>query len=141
MEWAIQYCHDRGLRKTRARDALLAVLARSNPITWGTLSETPPLNELCNPSTVFRLLVKLEEIGLVRRITVRERPPFFTMIRPGDQHNDYVVCTGCASVQRLEITCPGSQLERQLEEEFGFRGLHHEFVFYGLCRSCHQRSS
>jgi len=136
LAWAFQYCHDKGVRKTRARDALLEVLLTSGPVTWRGLSESSPLKELCNPSTVFRLLVRLEEIGLIRRITVREKPPFFTLALPGEQHNDYVVCTECATIQGLHIMCPGSRLEKQLEEELGFRGLHHEFAFYGVCKDC-----
>lgn len=138
LAWAAQYCHDKGLRKTQARDALLSFLVQSeNPVTWGTLSEAPELKEICNPSTVFRLLVKLEQIGLVRRITVREQPPFFTIGMPGE-HNDYVVCTECASIQNLHVACPGSRLEKQLKEELGFSGLHHEFAFYGVCRGCQE---
>ncbi len=134
--WASQYCQDHGLRKTQARDAILSYLVNAGiPVTWRTLSESDELKDLCNPSTVFRLLVKLEQIGLVRRITVREQSPFFTIGMPGE-HNDYVVCTECASIQNLHIACPGSRLEKQLEEQLGFRGLHHEFAFYGTCQSC-----
>jgi Fe2+ or Zn2+ uptake regulation protein len=80
LAWATQYCQDRGLRKTQARDALLAFLVDSAvPVTWRTLSEDSHLGELCNRSTIYRLLVKLEQIGLVRRITVREKSPFFTI--------------------------------------------------------------
>ncbi|HWL52885.1 MAG TPA: transcriptional repressor [Chthoniobacteraceae bacterium] len=136
LAWAFQFCHDKGVRKTRARDALIHCLLELGPISWRGLSESSPLSEICNPSTVFRLLVRLEEIGLVRRITVRGKPPFFTIGLPGDQHNDYVVCTECASIQNLHILCPGNRLEKQLEEEFGFRGVHHEFVFYGTCKAC-----
>ncbi|MEI6352033.1 MAG: transcriptional repressor [Verrucomicrobiota bacterium] len=141
LAWASQYCHDRGLRKTQARDALLKLLVESEaPVNWRTLSETPVLKELCDPSTVYRLLVKLEQIGLVRRITVREQPPFFTIGVPGE-HNDYVVCTECSSIRSLHFECPGSRLSKQIEERLGFRGLHHEFAFYGICRECQQASS
>lgn len=124
------------MRKTKARDALITHMLDSGPVSWRSLSESSPLSEMCNPSTVFRLLVRLEEIGLIRRITVRGKPPFFTIALPGNQHNDYVVCTECASIQNLNILCPGNRLERQLEEELGFRGLHHEFAFYGICKEC-----
>ncbi len=136
LAWAHQLCHDKGIRKTRARDALLDQLSQGGPQSWKALSEAEALKELCNPSTVFRLLVRLEEAGLVRRITVREKPPFFALEAPGEHHHDYVICTSCASIQSLHILCPGSRLEKQLEEELGFRGLHHEFSFYGLCKAC-----
>ena len=136
LAWASQYCQDKGLRKTQARDALLSFFVESEaPVTWRTLSESPTLRDICNPSTVFRLLVKLEQIGLVRRITVREQSPFFTIGMPGE-HNDYVVCTKCATIQNLHIACPGSRLEKQLEEQLGFSDLHHEFAFYGVCKEC-----
>lgn len=138
LAWASQFCHDKGLRKTQARDALLTLLVDSEyPINWRSLSETPSLKQICDPSTVFRLLVKLEEIGLVRRITVREHAPFFTIGMPGE-HNDYVVCTECSAIRSLHIECPGSRLEKQVEERLGFRGLRHEFAFYGICKECQQ---
>jgi len=120
---------------------MLEYLLQSGPATWRTLSEESPLKDLCDPSTVFRLLVKLEEIGLIRRITIREKPPFFSIALPGEHHNDYVVCTECASIQDIHILCPGTRLERQLEEELGFRQLRHEFAFYGVCKECLPKSS
>jgi len=141
LAWASQFCHDKGLRKTQARDALVAFLVESGtPVTWRTLSESPALKELCDRSTVYRLLVKLEQIGLVRRITVREQSPFFTIGMPGE-HNDFVVCTECATIKSLHIECPGSRLEKQLEERLGFQGLHHEFAFYGICKECQRTGS
>lgn len=116
---------------------MLEYLLHSGPATWRGLSESEELKQICNPSTVFRLLTRLEEIGLIRRITIREKPPFFAIALPGEHQNDYVVCTECASIQDIHILCPGSQLEKQLEEELGFRRLRHEFAFYGICKECH----
>lgn len=132
---------DKGVRKTRARDALLECMLESGPATWRSLSESDQLKDICNPSTVFRLLIKLEEIGLIRRITLRDKAPFFKLGIPGEQHNDYVVCTECATIQDLHILCPGSRLEKQLEEELGFRELHHEFAFYGVCKECYSEKA
>jgi len=139
LAWATQYCQDRGLRKTQARDALLTFLVESPvPVTWRTMSESSELSEVCNRSTIYRLLIKFEQIGLVRRITVREQSPFFTIAVPGE-HNDYVVCTECATIQSLHIACPGSRLEKQLQEQLGFSDMHHEFAFYGICKECQRQ--
>jgi Fe2+ or Zn2+ uptake regulation protein len=57
------------------------------------------------------------------------------MIEEG-HHDDYLVCTKCGRIQRLDISCPVEALERDIEKTSGFTKLYHELEFYGLCPKC-----
>lgn len=127
----------RGLRRTRALDLLIREMAaRDKPVTIGELTRTPSLREQCDPATVYRLLMKLEEHGMVRRMGLRERAMYFILIRPG-HHRDYLVCTGCGSIEEVDRNCPVRSLERKLEKASGFRHIYHELEFFGVCPACH----
>ena len=56
----------RGLRRTRALDLLIREMAaRDKPVTIAELTQARSLREQCDPATVYRLLMKLEEHGMV----------------------------------------------------------------------------
>ena len=62
----------RGLRRTPALELLVAEMARhGRPMTIAELCATPSLSGQCDPATIYRLLMKLEEHGVVRRLHVR----------------------------------------------------------------------
>ncbi len=127
----------RGLRRTRALDLLIrAMVARDKPVTIAELTSTPALREQCDPATVYRLLMKLEEHGMVRQIGLHERAMYFILIRPG-HHHDYLVCTVCGSIAEVDMDCPVRALERKLESASGYRHVYHELEFFGVCPACH----
>ena len=127
----------RGLRRTRTLDLLIREMAgRDKPATIAELTRTPALREQCDPATVYRLLMKLEEHGMVRRMGLHERATYFILIRPG-HHLDYLVCTGCGIIAEVDMDCPARTLERKLEKASGFRHVYHELEFFGICPSCH----
>jgi Fur family ferric uptake transcriptional regulator len=127
----------RGLRRTRALDLLLREMAgREMPVTIAELTRAPGLREQCDPATIYRLLMKLEEHGMVRQIGLHERAMFFTLVKPG-HHHDYLICTGCGSIAEVDMACPVRNLERKLEKSSGFRHVYHELEFYGICPGCH----
>jgi Fur family ferric uptake transcriptional regulator len=127
----------RGLRRTRALDLLIREMAgRDKPVTIGELSQAKSLKENCDPATVYRLLIKLEEHGMVRRLGLHDRATYFTLVTPG-HHHDYLVCTGCGKIEEVDMDCPVGSLERKLEKASGFRHMYHELEFFGICPGCH----
>jgi Fe2+ or Zn2+ uptake regulation protein len=128
----------RGMRRTRALDLLIREMAkRDRPVTIAELTRTDALRSQCDPATVYRLLVKLEQLGLVRQLGLHERAMYFTLVRPG-HHRDYLICTGCGSITDVDMDCPVRNLERKLEKSSGFRHVYHELEFYGICPACHK---
>lgn len=128
---------ERGLRRTKALDLLIREMAsRETPVTIAELTQAPDLREKCDPATIYRLLMKLEEHGMVRQLGLHERAMYFTLVRPG-HHHDYLICTGCGSIEEVDMECPVRSLEQKLEKSSGFHHVYHELEFFGICPGCH----
>ncbi len=125
-----------GLRRTKALEALLSCLSEHNrPMTLAELSSCGHLAEQCDKATVFRLLQRLSDKGMVRRLGLHERAAYFTLLIPGI-HRDYLICTECGSIEAIDAPCPVHQLEEEIRQETGFKNLYHELEFFGICPSC-----
>jgi len=108
-----------GLRRTKALKALLNCLEKAErPMTLG-----------------FRLLQRLSEKGMVRRLGLHERAAYFTLLIPGI-HQDYLICTDCGSINTVKSPCPVHQLEEEIRQKTGFTNLYHELEFFGTCPKC-----
>jgi Fur family ferric uptake transcriptional regulator len=128
-------CRAAGLRRTQLLERVLAVLqAREEPVNIGDLRQARGIRGACDPATLYRLLQRLETIGLVRRIGLHERAAHFALHRA--HHHDYVVCRECGDVAALPMACPVEKLEREVGRRTGFREVYHELQFYGVCPQC-----
>lgn len=128
-------CRAAGLRRTQLlRHVLRVLVERQQPVNTRQLLNTRGIAGACNPATLYRLLQRLEEKGLVRRIGLHERAAHYTL--PHDHHHDYVVCGTCGEVEVLAMKCPVEQLERQIGRRTGFKKIYHELLFYGVCPQC-----
>ncbi|MDB2430041.1 MAG: transcriptional repressor [Akkermansiaceae bacterium] len=132
----LQQARDSGLRRTKALEALFTCLAEHNrPMTLAELSSCGHLSSKCDKATVFRLLQRLCEKGMARRLGLHERAAYFTLLLPGI-HRDYLICTDCGSIDPVDAPCPVHQLEEEIREETGFTELYHELEFFGRCPKC-----
>ncbi len=133
---AIDRCRELGLRRTRALEELLATLVESaRPMTLAELSASPRLADQCDKATVYRLLQRLTENGIIRRLGLHERAAYFTLLQPG-KHSDYLICTGCGKIESIKAPCPVHDLEDEIREKTGYQGLYHELEFFGTCPEC-----
>ena len=134
LRWAVDECRSRGLRRTKAMEEVLRHLIEGDkPLTLSDLATA--LKDQCDKATVYRLLIRLEEKGIIRRLGLHERSAYFTMRYP-DRHHDYLICTECGSIDSLNISCPVEELEREISETSGFQKLYHELEFFGICPGC-----
>lgn len=132
----ISRCRAEGLRRTKALEGLLATLLEtSRPMTLAELAESPRLANQCDKATVFRLLQRLAEKGVVRRLGLHERAGYFALLIPG-QHRDYLICTGCGNIEPINAPCPVHELEKEIQFTSGYKDLYHELEFYGTCPAC-----
>ena len=133
---SLQRCREAGLRKTRALEDLLATLIDENrPMMLTELADSPRLASKCDKATIYRLLHRLTERGLVRRLGLHERAAHFTLVIPGE-HRDYLICTDCGSIETIDAQCPVHALEEEIREKSGFQNLYHELEFFGICPQC-----
>lgn len=132
----IARCRKAGLRRTKALEELATTLLESDrPMTLSELAASSRLSEQCDKATVFRLLQRLSEHGIVRRLGLHERAAYFTLLVPG-KHSDYLICTSCGSIEAIQAPCPVHQLEDEIREKTGYLNLYHELEFFGVCPQC-----
>jgi len=111
------------------------LITSDSPMTLADLSEHENLTELCDRATVFRLLQKLSNKGVVRRLGLHERAAYFTLLIPG-RHQDFLICTDCGDIQPINAPCPVHQLEKEIAAKTGYTNLYHELEFFGTCLAC-----
>jgi len=133
---AVERCRGVGLRRTWALEELLKLLiGAQRPLTLATLADSAALKDRCDKATVFRLLIRLEKNGILRRLGLHDRSAYYTINLPG-KHNDYLICTECGVIETLDIACPVEKLEVQISQDSGFKKLYHELEFFGVCPQC-----
>jgi Fe2+ or Zn2+ uptake regulation protein len=132
----LERARERGLRMTAAlEDVLRMLIEAAKPLTLADIADSKHLSSKADRATVYRLLTKLEKLAIIRRLGLHDRAAYYTMIFPGE-HNDYLVCTECGSIDRLEIDCPVEELEAEIARRSRFTQIYHELMFFGRCPKC-----
>jgi Fe2+ or Zn2+ uptake regulation protein len=135
IEDLLKQCSEAGLRRTAALEACLRVLATADqPLTLQQIAASAEFGVSCDPATIYRLVSRLEERRIVRRIGFHSRAAHYCLRE--SSHQDYLICRDCGSVEVLDIACPVEHLEKQIAEESGFSDLEHELEFFGRCGTC-----
>ena len=136
LDTLISRCRAEGLRRTQALENLLETLLESDrPMTLAELCDSTRLANQCDKATVFRLLQRLADKGILRRLGQHERAAYFALLLPG-QHRDYLICTDCGSIEPIKAPCPVHELEKEIQFTTGYRNLYHELEFFGTCPAC-----
>lgn len=124
-----------GFRRTDALvDLLRAMMLRHLPFTLAQLSELPALRDR-DQATIYRLVTKLKEVGKVRQLNLAGRVSHFQLVVPG-HHHDYLLCESCGTVTEVPLACTLAKVEQQIMADFGWKSLHHELEFFGVCPAC-----
>jgi Fe2+ or Zn2+ uptake regulation protein len=133
---AVERARSAGLRRTKALEDVLSILIHAcQPVTLGDVADSGQLDSGADKATVYRLLMKLEERGLIRRLGLHDRSAYYTLVLP-DEHNDYLICRDCGRIEKLDISCPVQALEKQIGRKSGFKNIYHELEFFGQCPDC-----
>jgi len=133
-KWALACLKKNKARFTHPRQLILrALAARKLPVSLDVLGKE--LRDQCNLTTVYRTMHCLQEMGVVRQVRLTMHFTSFVLAAPGE-HCDYLVCNQCGMVSDLPEAQPILELEKQIAVRSGFRALHHEAEFYGICPDC-----
>lgn len=123
-----------GRRITVARRSLAdALVAANGHVTAEELiaqlqAEHPDLAS----STVYRLLVDLEELGLVVHVHLGHGPAAYHLAEATHVH---LVCDRCGAITELPRPMVDA-MAAQLRADFGFQAAFHHFSISGTCREC-----
>lgn len=123
-----------GMRRTRLLEDVLRDLARRDrPVSISQIEES--IGPVCDTATLYRMVERLVEAGVLRRIGLQERARYYELVVAG-QHHDYLICTGCGAIGDTNLACPVDSLEKELAQRTGYVGLQHDLVFFGRCPEC-----
>jgi len=133
-------CRKAGLRKTFLLTRVLRFLLEQNqPVNVQAILNAPEVDRTCDVATAYRLLGRLEEHGLIRRIGMHERSAHFILNLPG-MHRDFLICTDCGKVDVIQLPCPVKEMESEVSKQSGYGSVYHELQFFGKCPGCSEKS-
>jgi Fur family ferric uptake transcriptional regulator len=127
--------HARGLRWTPQRQVLVEVLGRvDGHVTGADLVERcRSVDPSTTPSTVYRTLDVLEELGIVRHAHGADGREEFHVLPEAD--HGHLHCLGCGATWEIG-EAEARSLVAGLERDRGFRVELSHLSVAGLCRSC-----
>ena len=127
--------HERGLRWTPQRRLLVDVLAQTDGHITGAepVERCRAADPLTTPSTVYRTLDVLEEIGLIRHAHGLDGREEFH-VRPAREHG-HLHCTVCERAWEIDADEVGG-LVMDMEASRGFRVELGHLSVVGTCREC-----
>ena len=124
-----------GMRRSDALEDLLnAMLTHHRPFLLSELAEMPGLADR-DQATVYRLVMKLKELGFVRQLSLGEKGNFF-QLKLENHHHDYLICRDCGTLTEVPFACVLKEVEDKLSKKFGWRDLSHSLAFQGTCPDC-----
>lgn len=122
-------------RNTVPRKLIITTLMQSTtPLTTSELcSKVQSADSSINTTTVYRVLQKLQEVGLVHT----HANGGVSMCTLADQAGHHVLlqCNKCGTVQECSDTTICKQ-EAQIAKKYGFTHLQHVTELVGLCARC-----
>jgi Fur family ferric uptake transcriptional regulator len=130
-----QRLHDRGLRWTPQRRALIDVLATTDGHVTGAelVERCRQVDPATIPSTVYRTLDVLEEIGLIRHSHAPDGREEFHVL-PRAEHG-HLACRACRATWEIPAS-EAADLVAGLERRHGFRVDVGHLSITGLCAGC-----
>ena len=115
------------LSATRRR-VLETLFAADGPITAETIAGAS-----LEPSSVYRALEYLEQIGVVRHVHIGHGPGLYALTLP--QEHEYLVCERCHRLRAVESERL-DPVRDQIRERFGYEARFDHFPIVGLCPQC-----
>lgn len=130
-----------GGRMTMGRTQLIEILSEADrPVGFGDLLEQIRNRVSTDRATLYRNLLFLESIGMVRRVMFYDGGLRWEW-QDIDNHHHHAVCVSCRRIE--EIRFPES-MERTIESvgrKKKFRITSHSLELFGLCKACTCKNS
>ncbi len=133
-----QALHDQGLKLTRARLAVLQVLAATSAHlkVAEVHRRARQIDGRVGLASVYRTMELLARLRLVKDVHVEHRHRHYARIR--GHHGHHLVCNGCGLVVEFS-DCQLERLTRALARRTKFRIEGHCMEFFGQCRDCRRQ--
>jgi Fur family transcriptional regulator, ferric uptake regulator len=128
---------ERGYRITPQREAILHEVLRSRghitpqDVTRRVQRRMPAIN----PSTVYRTLSMLEDVGVVRHSHLERGAEYH---RADEVEHVHLTCSRCGAEDDLSMA-EAESLKRLIQDHRGFQPDLTHFAISGLCASCRRK--
>ncbi len=131
-----QLLKDKGLKSTKGRLEILKFISNQNkPIDVNQIYQGLVAKGLkLDPVTIYRALNKLNEVGLVKQVNLREGKLRYEI--EGDHHH-HLVCKKCKKIEEIY----GEWLQKAEElisKKYQFTAVEHALEFFGVCKTCQE---
>ncbi len=122
----------RGMRVSTARRQVLAELyTAEGPVSAEALAERLPGSDL---ASVYRNLVVLEEVGLVRHVHLGHGPGRYALAGAA---TEFVTCDRCGAHEAFDARRIDAARDL-IERELGYRPHFTHFPIVGVCTACQE---
>jgi Fur family ferric uptake transcriptional regulator len=131
---ALAILREHGLRASAARRLVVeALFAAGGPVSAeriaaGIAGRVPQ----SDPSSVYRNLERLQEVGLVRHVHLGHGPGMYVL---AGSAREYLVCDACGAVRAVE-PADLDEIRAGIADTFGWEAGFTHFPIVGLCPSC-----
>lgn len=128
--------NDFGIKSTKGRKLILNIVENAKePITAEDIYKQI-IDEKINLSTVYRTLSSLHELHIINKEIDKDGRALYMIVK--NDHKHVLVCTKCGKKIYLK-ECPYTEINKQIEEDTGFKIEDHNIELYGLCSTCKQK--
>lgn len=125
-----------GMKLTQQRSQILNILLNHpEPVSADEIfKKFPNKSEGMDLVTIYRILKKFEEAGLVSRLEFGDGVARFELTLESGHHHHHVICRHCQRVEPLHIC----DLEQHIKmvEAMGYTSVSHRLDFFGICSRC-----
>jgi Fe2+ or Zn2+ uptake regulation protein len=141
LAWALEACAAHQMRLTPVRATILRQLAdRQAPLSLEDLAQGENVRGACDAATVYRTLMVLRELEVIRQVSLPNKISYYVLNIPGESTH-YLVCGCCGELKVLLSSACEHTLEHEVAAEHGYARLRHESLFVGTCPACQKHSA
>jgi len=127
-----------GYKATPARIAVLDTFFKSArplsaEIVYKDLVACKSVKKI-NEATVYRTLIILERLGVLRRVDLRKESVYFELV---NNHHHHIVCTMCDQIEDFEDAGLETRIQTIVKKSSRFKQVtEHSMELFGLCNQC-----
>ncbi len=125
-----------GMKLTSQRSQMLKILLdHPEPISADEIfKKFASKSEGMDLVTIYRILKKFEEAGLVSRLEFGDGVARFELTLESGHHHHHVICRLCQRVEPLHICDLDHHIK--MVETMGYKQVSHRLDFFGVCSQC-----
>ena len=132
MDTVTRILKEKGQRFTSQKKEVFYTLKHKPQTVLEILNSLTAKNNLMDKTTIYRILVSFEELGLVREVNLGDREIRYELAN--NDHHHHLVCEKCKSIEDVEL-CE-DELLKEVKKQSSFEIKSHSLEFFGICKKC-----